>query len=53
MLLTYHNNNHFGSIYDKKFNSEAIIQRSHLKDSKSDKSVSKLNIKCQRNTFNN
>ena len=53
MLLSYHNNNHFDLIYDKKFNSEKSINSLHKKDLKLYKNVSKLNINYHGNFFNN
>ena len=53
MLLSYHNNNHFDLIYDKKINLDSSSQKKNIKKLKIENSVSKLNIKYQGKLFNN
>ena len=44
MLLSYHNNNHFDLIYDKKFKLDNSSIINNKKDIKIENKVSKLNI---------
>ena len=53
MLLSYHNNNHFDLIYDKKFKLENSNIIKNIKDIKIENKVSKLNINYQGNIFKN
>ena len=53
MLVSYHNNNHFDLIYDKKFKLDNSSIIKNIKNFKIENKVSKLNINYQGNIFKN